>query len=220
MTDPTDNFPDDLGEIEQMLRELDLGDLQLVAPPDDVWAGIARQLEQEQAAQPAIAPVVPLRRTHAHLRRNLLAIAAAAVLLVGAAVVVLANRGPDTVVVANATLTWDPEAFDPLGADASATARLVERDGHYEIELTDADLPAQLSESADLELWLIAVDDEGKPADIQPIDLVDPDNPGAYVVPAGVDPTVNTIVDISVEPRDGDAQHSGRSILRGPLESV
>jgi hypothetical protein len=228
MSDPTDIFPDDLGDIEQMLRDLEPADLQLAVPPDEVWAGIAQQLAAEleahsavqQPVQQGLAPVVPLRRAHTHMRRNVLAIAAAAVLLIGAAVVVFANRGSDAVVLANATLTWDPAAFDPLGADASATAKLVEREGHYEIELIDADLPTQVTDTADLELWLIAVDEQGQPADIQPIDLVDPGKPGTYVVPDGVDPTVNTIVDISIEPRDGDAQHSGRSILRGPLESA
>lgn len=226
MSDPTDIFPDELGDIEQMLRDLDPADLRLDPPPADVWAGIERQLATEQAQEPpapgdqGVAPVLPLRRPHAHLRRNLLALAAAAVLVVGAAVVVLANRGTDAVVLANATLTWDPAAFDPLGAQASASARLVERDGHYEIELTDAALPADLAETADLELWLIAVDANGQPSDIQPIDLVDAAEPGSYVVPDGVDPTVNRIVDISIEPRDGDAHHSGRSILRGALESA
>ena len=41
------------------------------------------------------------------------------------------------------------------------------------------------------------------------------DRPDA--VPAELDPDVYSIVDISIEPRDGDAAHSGRSILRGTL---
>ena len=44
------------------------------------------------------------------------------------------------------------------------------------------------------------------------------DRPDA--VPAELDPDVYSIVDISIEPRDGDEQHSGRSILRGALTEV
>jgi len=32
-----------------------------------------------------------------------------------------------------------------------------------------------------------------------------------------LDPDVYSIVDIGIEPRDGDVAHSGRSILRGTL---
>ena len=52
------------------------------------------------------------------------------------------------------------------------------------------------------------------------IGLVDPGYPGPLDVPAGYDPSAYFVVDISIEPRDGDAGHSGRSILRGPLLDV
>jgi len=49
--------------------------------------------------------------------------------------------------------------------------------------------------------------------------LVEADRPGTYVVPSRIDPNVNTVVDISIEPRDGDEAHSGDSILRGELQA-
>jgi hypothetical protein len=42
---------------------------------------------------------------------------------------------------------------------------------------------------------------------------------GAYVVPAGLDDSLDgfTIVDVSLEPYDGNAAHSLRSQVRGTL---
>lgn len=64
---------------------------------------------------------------------------------------------------------------------------------------------------------MISTDEAGAITDVQPVSLVDPTSPGTYAVPPGLDPDVYTVVDISIEPRDGDAAHSGRSILRGGL---
>ena len=76
--------------------------------------------------------------------------------------------------------------------------------------------PTDLAEDADLELWLIAAQPDGS-LDVQPVALVDAGSPGTYDVPADLDPDTYSIVDISIEPRDGDEAHSGRSILRGEL---
>jgi len=42
--------------------------------------------------------------------------------------------------------------------------------------------------------------------------------PVSYKIPDGLDPGSHYLVDISIEPRDGNAAHSGLPILRGPLE--
>ena len=70
----------------------------------------------------------------------------------------------------------------------------------------------------DLELWLIQTDADGNPVDVAPVALVEGSGAGTYVVPAGLDPGVHNVVDISIEPRDGDNAHSGQSILRGALQ--
>ena len=52
-----------------------------------------------------------------------------------------------------------------------------------------------------------------------PVSLLDGTEPDAYTCVRTVyDPTIHTIVDISVEPHDGNDAHSGRSILRGALD--
>ncbi|HSJ90573.1 MAG TPA: anti-sigma factor [Ilumatobacter sp.] len=205
-----DRSPFDIDpEIEALIAELEPADLEPVTPPPDVWAGIERQLADEPA------PVVDLARRRATTTRApwLLGVAAALVLVVVGVAVVM-NRSTDEAVLATAELAHDAEAFDPLGAGATATARLVERDGGFEIVLDDASFPT-VDEDADLELWLIEADDTGAIVDVAPVSLVS--GPGSYTVPATLDVSTHRIVDISIEPRDGDDAHSGRSILRGTL---
>jgi hypothetical protein len=113
--------PDDLSDVEQLLRELDNEDLQLVAPPPDVWEGIDRAIRSEPGA------VVPLQRQRSR-RRSWLIAAAVIVALAASAVVVAVRRDGDEPVVATAVLTHDAATFDPRGAGAAATARLL--DGH------------------------------------------------------------------------------------------
>jgi anti-sigma-K factor RskA len=206
----------DLGEVEALLRELDVDDLDLAAPPPSVWSGIAETV----AAEPA--PVVPIASRRGARPTWMWAAAAAVVLVVGVAVGLRALVGGDDAesVVSSAVLVHDPASFDPLGSDAAATAVLLERDGHFELELTDATLPDVATDGDDLELWLIEPDAAGNPVDIAPVALIESADPGTYRVPDGVDPSSHYVVDISIEPRDGDAAHSGRSILRGALESA
>ena len=218
---------DDLADIEALLRELEAADLDTTAPPADVWLGIKAAIRDDRSRSepgpdsrpdprpdPSPDTVVPISSRSSRLRATVLSIAAAVALLAVGAIVIVATGGGDDPVVASAELVHQPD-FDPLGADAQATARLVERDGRFEIRLDDAELPDP--DANDLELWLISTDADGAIADVQPVSLVDPDSPGTYAVPAALDPAEYSIVDISVEPRDGDEAHSGRSILRGTL---
>ena len=200
-----------LDDIEALLRELDVEDLELADPPPEVWAGIERAVASDAA------PVVSIQRRR---RAPWLAAAAAAVLvvLVGALVAGRLDEDDEGDIVATAVLVHDPATFDRRGADAAATARLIEQDGHYEIALDDADLPALTDD--DLELWLIQPDAEGNPVDIAPVAMIAADEPGTYEVPDGLDPATHFVVDISIEPRDGDTTHSGQSILRAPFETA
>lgn len=224
--------PDDrVDDVEALLRELDSSDLEMATPPADIWGGIEAELGDElDAPRPDVGghdrgdhdrsehsgTVVSLASRRPRLTSALLATAAAVALIAIGAVVVTSIGGGGDTTVATAALVHEAD-FDPLGTDASATAKLVERDGSFEIELDDATLPDP--DANDLELWLIAAAADGS-LDVQPVALVDPASPGTYAVPAGLDPDVYSIVDISIEPRDGDETHSGRSILRGTLTDV
>ncbi len=219
---------EDLADIEAMLRNLDVDDLEIHEPPVEVWTGIEQALADESDSQtpstnvPQAAPAPDSNVVSLADRRRMrflapaMGIAAAAVLAVAG--VVVFSRGDDSSgdVVASAELAFDSATFDPLGATSSAAVSLVDADDHYEIAIDESELPVDLSEPADLELWLIEPDENGNVVDLVSLGIVeDVDQP--FVVPDGYDPSVYKVVDISVEPHDGNHDHSGRSILRGAL---
>jgi len=211
MNDGTDERgPDgdaaEVAEIEAMLRGLDADDLGPPSPPSDLWASIERTIATSTSA------------VERRLSSRTWLMAAAAVLIVvavGTTLAIMLDRDEEAL-VSTAVLVHDPAAFDPRGAESAATARLVERDGHFEIELTDADLPTLAGD--DLELWLIEPDADGNPLDVQPVAVIDVAGSGTYRIPDGLDPESHSVVDISIEPRDGQAAHSGQSILRGSFD--
>ncbi len=202
-----------------------------VAPPPGLWAGIASAtgvvtaprpdvvaasappagpvpdvppvpLATEPVAPP-LAPVVPLRP-----RRSRVLPAAAAALVVGLAVgggtVALSGRGDDGVAVAEAVL-------DPLeGSSASGSAAVVERDDGtrvLRVELA-ADAPAE----GYYEAWLLTESVSG----LVPLGVVRAGTE-EFELPAGLDIGEYPVVDVSVEPLDGDPAHSGASVARGQL---
>jgi anti-sigma-K factor RskA len=213
--DPSD---DDLREVELLLRSLDPADSDRFDPPTDLWSRI--EAEVAEAANPApTAPVISLEQRRRRVPKGVFVGAVAAALLAVVGIAVVAQPDDGATVVASAELTYDPENFDALGADASAQVTLVDDDGTLRIDIEQSTLPSPTDENADLELWLIEPDADGNPAELVSLGVVDPDRPGDFAVPATTDPSAFNVVDISIEPRDGDATHSGRSILRGALEA-
>lgn len=219
MPEDTTIGPDDeFADIEALLRELEPADLELDAPPDDLWAGIAASVASDQ---PTTATVTSLSN-RGRLRRPLLAVAAAAALVVGGSVIVstLDNDDNGGNVIARAALAYDPISFDPLGSGTSAEAALVDDTSGLVIVIDDEVFPSDIGVDADLELWLIEADDTGAVVDLVSLGELDPGGDTSFVVPAGYDTSIYSVVDISIEPRDGDPTHSGRSILRGMLSST
>ena len=200
-------------EVEAILRELDQKDLELLEAPDQVWDGIEATLGLGEEAPETVVSLDSRRWTG---RRVLMGLAAALVGVVIAVGIFLAGNDGTRQVLATAMLAYDPVSFDSLGEAASGNASLVSQDDQLVIEIVDSRLPDP-GEGADLEVWLIQPDDQGNVADLVSLGAVDPVEPGVLEIPASHDPAVYYVVDISVEPRDGDASHSGRSILRGPL---
>ena len=205
-----------------------------VPPPPRVWAAIAAATgvtaaprpEATAAAAPAApaavpppppaavpppaaptpepAAVVPLRT-----RRSRLLLAAAASLVVGvgigAGAVALGTGDDEGLAVAAA-------ALDPLeDSGASGEARVVERaDGTLVLEV---DLTAADPERGFYEVWLL---DEAV-EDLVSLGIVRGGSEVALTLPSGVDLGEYPIVDVSVEPLDGDPGHSGMSVARGTL---
>lgn len=205
----------DIDRIEDLLREMTTDDSELLELPAELWDDIETEVRQPGDQ----ANVVTLdRRGRISRKITAIATAAAAVVIIVAGITFVTQRdGINPTVVASAELAYDPVSFDDLGADAAAHVSLIDDDGELRVEIDESDLPSPVGESADLELWLIEPDADGNPAQLVSLGLIDPERPGDFVVPAAYDPDVYFVVDISVEPRDGNADHSGRSILRGPL---
>lgn len=164
--------------------------------------------------EPTLEPVVDLTRerqrrapsVERQRRRQmfLASIAAACALVVGFAL--FGGETATETFVAEATNNTLPEAFD-----GAATATLTGGDGWtLSIDFSD-DLP----EDEPVELWLIKPD----LSDMVSLGLVEPGTT-EWEWPEGVAPTEYSLVDLSIEPDDGNPLHSGRSILRGELRAI
>jgi anti-sigma-K factor RskA len=203
-----------------------------VPPPPGAWAGIAAVTGVSAAPRPEVVagsgrpltavpeaparPAAPAPRSarpasagvvRPHWSRLLLAAAAALVVGVGigAGAVALGTRDDEGVAVAAA-------ALDPLDdSDATGEARVVERpDGSRVLTL---DLSATDPDDGFYEVWLI----DRAVQNMYSLGVVQGGGEVTLEVPPGVDLTEFPVVDVSVEPLDGNPGHSGVSIARGRL---
>lgn len=211
--------PPGVAETEALLRELTAPDRELQDPPAALWDRIAEEALSAPAGGAAADTVVSLESRRRFARSSTLLAAAAAIVVLVVGYAVFSGDDPERSIVAVADLAFDADAFDPLGAGTSATVALVDEGGDLNIAFDAAVLPDP-AEPADLEIWLIQPDADGNVAELVSLGKVNPDDPGDFTVPAEYDPDEFFVVDISIEPRDGDDAHSGRSILRGPLTRV
>ena len=171
------------------------------APVSSAGGGVVGTDSSEQGAD-----VVPLTR-----RRTpwawVAGAAAAGLVIGGAGVGWVASRDDDRAeVVASA-------ALEPLpGWDAEGTARVeVQRDGERVLVVDVADGHA---DDGFREVWLLRPDVSG----LVSLGTLTGDS-GRFDLPPGLDLDDFSVVDVSLEPFDGDPAHSGDSIVRGPLEA-
>jgi hypothetical protein len=124
---------------------------------------------------------------------------------------VLALRDGDEAPAPRPTLQLGPEAqLEPLPGRprARATARLVQRDGRERLELRVAGLPPPRGRYA---VWLYSSVAQARPLGSFPSGDIELDAP----LPPGAERYRE--VDVSLEPEDGNDDHSGQSFLRVPL---
>ncbi|WP_432835953.1 anti-sigma factor [Dactylosporangium sp. CA-092794] len=114
-------------------------------------------------------------------------------------------RGQD----ARARLEAMPGA--PRGAGGYACLRSV--NGERRLVMHAEGLAVQ--RGADYEAWLL--DGSGPAARAEALGVLGKGPDLSVIVPASLDLSRYSIVDISAEAHDGDATHSGRSVLRGRL---
>ncbi|GIM67962.1 hypothetical protein Aco04nite_08610 [Winogradskya consettensis] len=171
----------------------------LPAPPERIWRTIEAAIA-DSGRSPA-----PVRRARRQRRRRLIAVAAVVLALAGTVVADrIVRRAPAQTVIAQAALS----PLATVTAQASGSVRVLS-DGKMRVEVRHLPLTAGFHE-----VWLLDPDDLTRMVAIGTL----PDRPDAVLpVPPGIDMNRYRLVDISDEPDDGDAAHSGRSLLRGTL---
>lgn len=191
------------------LRDLGAGlrpeDLELETPPSGLWDRIAAETDLDGAGgadDDVIAPPTPIRPRGARTGWWIVGAAAAVLAVVGGVVVATRSSEPTPNVVASVTL-------DRLGDTGSGGAELIDDDGTYRLLVDTEGLDPG---DGFLEVWVI--DREVS----RLISLGPLRSDGTYDLPPGIDPADFPVVDVSVEPLDGDPAHSGDSVLRGTLE--
>jgi hypothetical protein len=196
------------------------------APPAEVWDGIRRELglssteTADNASSPSEAPsgaVVPLVRTR-RWPTSFLVAASVAGLLVGAAVAV----GADTFVSSEPApvAAPAPSVVAPSVVAETQLAALPEHQGQG---------AAEIVETADGTELVVDVSGLSGGEGFFEVWLIDPDTfamvglgalteeSGRFPVPDGLDLSQYRVVDVSLEPFDGDPVHSRDSVVRGEL---
>ena len=194
------------------LRNADPESLQ--RPGQHLWARIETDLATHHPdAPPDVVRSDGQRLVAARprrVRRGLFLLAAAAGLIVGIGGTIVAGRvGGTPDVVSSTSLVALP------GHRGTGTAELLRQDGIAELRVR---VDTETAPDQDFhELWLINTD--GKR--MYSIGVLPPSGRGTYPIPPqlGADLAGFTIVDVSLEPYDGDARHSLDSVVRGTLPS-
>lgn len=200
MADPTSRGERD-DELRRLVREAsDEGPIPCLAPSHR-----ARLWQDVSAATAAGAPAHAVPGSPRGVPRRLVGLATAGVAagLVGIAVALA------PITVGQPTLLASAELL-PLEQELpAASARVTDHDGQrvVELDMPDMDTPA----GTHLEVWLLG------PEGSEPLPLGVLDDDRRHTVAPGVDLADRTVVDVSLEPDDGDPAHSGHSLLRGDL---
>jgi hypothetical protein len=188
-------------------------------PPPRVWEAISAELALDTSAvtaEPAESQAEVISLDSRRRWSTSWLVAASVVGIVGGAVlatggIALTDSGSDPA----------PVAAPPVVATASLTA-LPEHQGDGAAEIVETDTGTELVvDVSDLssgegfyEVWLI------DPDTFQMIGLgALTDTSGRFPVPEGLDLSRYTVVDVSLEPLDGDPVHSTDSVVRGELST-
>ena len=188
-----------------------------VTPPPSVWEGIVAELGLATgggagAGVAAVdSPVAGLPVAAARTRRRsvLLALAAGVIgLLIGIGATAVVTAGDDDLpVVASTELTV--LADDSSGGDAEVVR---EGDGR----VLELDVPTLTPDTKGFyEVWLLDKDAK-RLVSIGLLDLSQ-GTTARFPIPDDIDLATYPVVDVSVEPADGNPAHSGDSVVRGTL---
>lgn len=211
MSDPHKHAADDaeLTDYADLVNNLRAGEpIEPVQPSAAVWDNISAAIDSPGERAPVIDLGAARERSRGRTAAILVAVAAAFLLIAVPAGLAL-RGGEDDVELASAQLL----VLDETVGVSPATASLISKDGSdLGLELETDDIATEGSDFA--ELWLLRVNDDGS---IEPVSLGRADGSGWYDIDDELDLSGSWLVDVSIEPDDGDHEHSGRSVLQGDL---
>ena len=185
-------------------------------PPAHVWDGISSELgltAPSTSHEPAV--VVPLARARRWSTSFLVAASVAGLLVGGAAVLgadaLLMDDG-DPAPVAAPTPVAQTQLVALPDHRGQGEAEIVETAAGTELVVDVSGLSGGSSSDGFFEVWLI------DPDTLQMVGLgALTSDSGRFLVPDGLDLSQYRLVDVSLEPFDGDPVHSRDSVVRGEL---
>ncbi len=199
----------EFGSMMNLLRE-GPHDVRPETPSANLWESIRSEVQADSVVPASEGKVVSLddaRQRSWGRRGAILTAVAAAILLVGVPLGLAARSGNESTDVLLAA-----GELGALDSGSASAADLYDTEGNLWLDLeTDRSAGAD----AFLELWLLDVAEDGSVRDL--ISLGEVDGSGAYDIPDDIDVARFAVVDISVEPDDGNPEHSGDSVVRGGL---
>lgn len=189
----------DAAALDALARRLGtLGDADLVPPAP---AAIFAAIEAELAEPPTVVALTARRRPRAALVLGIAAAVLVGVVAAGVAWTGDTDSEPRREQIALVALPGFEGVTGTATLEVDGAARSVG------VALTDVDVP----EGSHLELWLLDAAVE------ELVPLGELAGTGPHQLPEAVDLTVTPIVDVSLEPDDGNPAHSGTSVARGSL---
>jgi hypothetical protein len=198
---------DELRAVVATAREVEPED-QPVAPPPAVWEAVSAELGLRGVAA---GDELAARRMPTGRRRGALLLAAAAAvtgIAVGAAGALLLS-GDDGSAPAQVVAQADLAALPEHQGSGSATVHT--SDGERVLVVDVSDLTKG---DGFYEVWLL----DSEAQRLVSLGLLEGDE-GRFPLPEQVDVGEYPVVDVSIEPTDGDPAHSGNSVVRGTLST-
>jgi hypothetical protein len=218
---------DELATLSSVVRAVrDDSAVPRIAPPPEVWQHIARSTGVHSTVRPNLVlanatPSAPRRRFRSRPSGRALAVAASC-LLVGLVLGTIGGRFLDDGGGAGPTAS-DSTAVRPLVLAATALIGLAAQPaaaGQADVVETSSgrqlnlDVHKLSTPNGFYEVWLI------NPAVTKMVAVgVLTGNAGRFALPSDVNIAGYPLVDVSIEPMDGNPAHSGKSVLRGTLRS-
>jgi hypothetical protein len=207
--------------VSEYVRLLDLGRSSSAAdiprePAPALWAGISSELGLSSADEQvnAGAEVIPLQR-RARWSTSWLVAAAAAGIVAGVALTTVGGSvldGGSAPVAAPTPVVMAQTALAPLPEkQGTGRAEIVDTEDGQELVV---DVSGLSTGEGFYEVWLI----DPKTFEMVGLGALTHDE-GRFPIPDGLDLDQYRVVDVSIEPYDGDPVHSRDSVVRGELHA-